>query len=991
MKNKLVLIIFSLVCCTLWCQEPVSIHLTQKDGLPDIEFYDIIEDNEGFIWLAADKGLFRYNGKEYKNYSHPNKRGLSIFNLLLDEKGRLWCNNLTGQIFFVENDSLKLFVDLRDKIKTTSLPVFLFDKEQNITIATDKGLFGVDRTTKEVESLFNKHRAVSRSNHEIKYANDQLYYVHDSLYVFKGDKVKKRIPIDAHFSYGRIFSLNDKNFYIRSTEKKFNSNVENNTDFRLIDENIGLLRKIETPKELKNKTIIRIDEIDDKAWISTNGGVFIYRLEDNDFILENKFLENNYVAKVLKDRNENYWIITVRNGVYLIHNLNITKLITPSFIRNVTTVDIINDHIIYGTDNGYLISHHLKTNESKVIKLKNKTRVFETAYNQEKNLLFICGDVNSYLWNLSTGKVSKIDVIKGAKDINTMHNNSVLLSYHSGTNMLDFSNYQSEGTIREKKFDDRFRIQKTSINPKKTEHISTVRGYTNHYSKDSSIYVGQIDKLFFIDKDLKKTEITLDGSSIFTTDITETDDQTIWVSTNEKGIMGIRNQRVVYNYTQSTGLISNEVLKIEADGNNLWFVTNKGLQFFDRDSDSFMSFSFYNEIPIQKVEDIKIHENKVYVAGNSGIFTIDKNYFQTSSYPPKVYFESIFVGNREAKKASDYCISYTESAFEAFFNTNIFNSKESITYLYRLEGLEEDWTPTNIGNVRFPSLPYGRYTFQVKAVTNKGVESDVVETIVIEVTKPFWYQWWFYLILLVLLFTYYKVTLTKIEKKQLIKLENERVSKQLVLSQLENLRSQMNPHFIFNVLNSIQEYIISNDKYAASLYLSEFSKLIRMYLEHSRKEEISLDEEVKALKIYLELEKNRFEEDFEYIISLNENIDKELVSVPSLFIQPYVENSIKHGLLHKAKEKKLSVNFVYDKTNNTLVCEITDNGIGRKESEKINQKKRKNHISFATKAIDNRVDLLNKNRERKIRVEIIDLDTQYHESKGTKITITIPQ
>ena len=117
---KLPLRFFILLCCFLCsmylkAQHPVYYQLTEKDGLPDIEFYKILEDKNGFIWLAANKGLFRYDGKEFLNYSHPEKRGLSVFNLQLDERGRIWCNNISGQYFYIENDKLELFADIEEE------------------------------------------------------------------------------------------------------------------------------------------------------------------------------------------------------------------------------------------------------------------------------------------------------------------------------------------------------------------------------------------------------------------------------------------------------------------------------------------------------------------------------------------------------------------------------------------------------------------------------------------------------------------------------------------------------------------------------------------------------------------------------------------------------------------------------------------------------------------------------------------------------------
>ncbi len=986
--KKLVLIIFSLISCTLWSQEPVSIHLTQKDGLPDIEFYDIIEDNEGFIWLAADKGLFRYNGKEYKNYSHHQKRGLSVFNLKKDAQGRIWCNNVSGQFFYIHNDSLKLYIDIQEKIEKTKLPIYTFDETESLCIATDGGLYHVDKTTKEIRTIIDNKTMIARQNHELVNFDDHIYFMQDSLYVFKNRKLKKRIPTFTEHHYVKMFRINQKNYYVGSNRKWYYPVEDNELTIAEIDLDSGSLKPIEVPKELKGKTIIEINEIDGKVYVITNGGCFIYRVIDGNFLYEGVFNDKVYSSRVIKDLNENYWITTLEEGVDVIPNLGISKLRTDENIHSINALEIVESKIIYGTEQGYIGVKDLITQKEKLIKLGHNVRVFGFAYNPETNSLFVSTDNRSILWDFNTGKVFEISGV-ASKDINLASNNNVLISYHSGAMLVDFSHVEKSPLSKESIF--QFRPTKKHIRPLKLVDLSNVRSYANHYKNDDAMYVGQIDHLYHIDKNLKKTEITFQGNSLFATDITETKDGTIWISTNEFGILGIQDKKVVFHYDESKGLQSNQTLKLVADENDLWVITNEGLHFLDRRKEAFKSFSFQHEIPIQKVKDIKPHKGKLYIGGDTGIFVVDKKYIQEKEVIPTVYFESVLIGNSAVEKKEKYVTSYDQNSFEAYFNSNTFNSKESITYLYRLEGLEKDWTPTSTGSVRFPSLPYGRYTFQIKAVTNKGVESEVAETIAIEVTKPFWVQWWFYLLLLILLFIYYKVTLSKIQKKQQIKIENERVGKELVLSQLENLRSQMNPHFIFNVLNSIQEYIISNDKYTASLYLTEFSKLIRMYLEHSRREEINLDEELKALKIYLDLEKDRFEEDFEYSIHLDTNVNKERMTVPSLFIQPYVENAIKHGLLHKEKNKIVSINFIYDKKYDQLICKIVDNGIGRKESEKINEKKRRDHKSFATKAIDNRVDLLNKNRERKIRVEIKDLETENQESEGTRITITIPQ
>lgn len=987
MKKLVLLVLFLCISCALFSQEPVSIHLTQKDGLPDIEFYDMIEDHEGFIWLAADKGLFRYNGKEYKSYSHPKKRGLSVFNLLLDKKGRVWCNNVSGQFFYVENDSLKLFADIKDTLSTIKLATFSIDDKDNIYIATDQGLSFLDKNIGKLEVLLDRGHKLDLY-HEVKNDKNQIYFVLDSLYVFRDKKLMSSHPLDHSYLYKRIFNFNNKYYQIESKIKKTNPTIDNNTIFSVIDDNTGKSIRIPTPKKLKNKTIIQINEIDGRIWVNTNEGIYVYKIKNDVFFYENSFFGESFTTKTIKDLNGNYWITTIKDGAYIIPNLYVGKLDTQENIKDVTAIEIINDQLIYGVEIGQIGLKNLKTGEESSIKIKDKLKVHDFAYNQNTNTLLIDSETGSYFWDINSGDIFNVHFFRGTKDIHTVNKNSIIVSYFSGAQLIDLSNY--EITFKKNiKLED-FRLTNKTIEPKKITALSNIRGYANHYKKDSTIYIGQVDKLYFFDKNLSKTEVKYKGNSIFTSSITETEDGIVWVATNNNGILGIKEQKVIYNYSIEPELTSNLVLKVIGDGNNFWAVTNRGLHFFDRELELFKSFSFQNEIPIQKVNDIKLHKNKLYLAGNSGIFVVDKSHFSQKIEAPVVYFESISVGNSLKEENESYQISYNKSSFEVHFNANVFNSKESISYLYRLKGLEENWTRTIANNVKYSSLPSGLYTFEIKVLTNKGVESKEIKTIQLRVTKPFWYHWWFYLLLLLLIFIYYRVSLIRIHKKQEEKIEKEIISKELVLSQLENLRSQMNPHFIFNVLNSIQEYIITNDKYTASLYLAEFSKLIRLYLDHSRQEVIRLSEELKALKIYLDLEKNRFEDDFKYTITIDKNVNIENTQIPSLFIQPYIENSIKHGLLHKSGSKVLLVDFKYDAIDQILICHVVDNGVGRKVSQEINKRKEEYHVPFATEANSNRVDLLNKNRKRKISIKTIDLYNDKLEPKGTKITIQIP-
>lgn len=220
--------------------------------------------------------------------------------------------------------------------------------------------------------------------------------------------------------------------------------------------------------------------------------------------------------------------------------------------------------------------------------------------------------------------------------------------------------------------------------------------------------------------------------------------------------------------------------------------------------------------------------------------------------------------------------------------------------------------------------------------------------------------------------------------KTQLEAEQKEYAKQM--SELKAIRSQMNPHFIFNALNSIQEYIFANEKKLASSYLVKFSRLIRIYLEQSQQSEIALKKEIEALDLYLHLENNRFGKQLQYKVEIDQNLNLENSFVPSLFIQPYVENAIKHGLLHKKGDKELIVKFSSKK--NQLEVTIDDNGIGREASRKHNENRP--YKSFSTEASLNRVALINAKRSNKLLVTIIDKVDENNNATGTKVQIIIP-
>jgi LytS/YehU family sensor histidine kinase len=224
----------------------------------------------------------------------------------------------------------------------------------------------------------------------------------------------------------------------------------------------------------------------------------------------------------------------------------------------------------------------------------------------------------------------------------------------------------------------------------------------------------------------------------------------------------------------------------------------------------------------------------------------------------------------------------------------------------------------------------------------------------------------------------------RLKARQRMEDMNHRISE---LTQ-KNLRQQMNPHFIFNTLNSIQYYVFKNDKISSNNYMTKFAKLIRMTLENSRFTSIPIKEEIEALNLYLELESLRFKGKFDWEINVDEEIDTLLYKIPTMLIQPFVENSIGHGLMHKEGKGHIAVDLKLE--DEVIVCTIEDNGIGREKAMEIKRQKEENHNSLGTTITESRIKLVNALYGQNMKVIYTDLKDDEGKAAGTRVQITVP-
>jgi len=302
--------------------------------------------------------------------------------------------------------------------------------------------------------------------------------------------------------------------------------------------------------------------------------------------------------------------------------------------------------------------------------------------------------------------------------------------------------------------------------------------------------------------------------------------------------------------------------------------------------------------------------------------------------------------------------------------------------------LNGDWsTPSNLREVRYDFLPPGDYEFEVKTSSVRGEWSSDKLQYAFTINPPFWEENSFRILSFIgLVSTVWFFLLRRIRKIK--KQEQEKSKARQLIAELESkaLRAQMNPHFVFNCMNAIQEQILMKEIQSAYTYLSKFARLMRMVLEHSSEHALTIEEEIIMLELYLELESLRFDGAFEYSIDCDD--DASFLLLPNLMIQPFVENAIWHGLLPKQGKKKLQIKFKIQ--NNNILCSVEDNGIGRAGAALRQQKQKKVHRSHAIGLVNKRLELINKNAGAKATLIVTDLLTETQKAKGTLVEINLP-
>ncbi len=1017
-----------LQCCpwpgTAQLMELPNIELiSEKDGLPYNSNTCMVQDKLGFIWISSLDGLARYDGYSFVTLQHKPEETNSLPNnsiicLELDKEGMIWAGHIDGFVSRVDPLTFKTTRIQIDDAHEFAVNKIFCDSKGIIWASIDrKGIYKFDgrSTFNFVCPLPNlpQHAPAPANSY-----NAVREFYEDSNYTFwlgTGNGLYRFFPNDSKLEH--VTSLGEKN----------NPGVI----YRIIPDEEGLwcatygtgfihynIKQRDYKSYLFEKGYKGTNNIiygaarknDHEIYIASSAsgiGVFETTTKKFTFLMANLNLDNSpAISYLMRDRSGIIWAISdkglhkwdVNENNFLFYRLNVTRSDNHSFYGiSCFLKDTLSKRTIIGTT--YADGLHVfdKDENQKVLSFPIKAQlepyliVNDIFQDKSGNIYVITRD---FLFRLTQDnqliRVEGIDEVLPPSSLPFYYK---MLQSDNGDLWVASS---------------RNGLLHLNSKGKKWEHLPTPSPYSLTANKILRILEDRQHRIWLMNTlagvsiyDPSKKEWTTykhepgkatSLPSSLVTDMTITPAGEIFISSLE-GISKFNSHSNLFeNHNTTTELPSKMIHTMASDDEGvLWAATNKGILRVDPTSWSSTEYTYkdgvkgiYSSFIVQQAG-----KGKMYAATIQGLYFFEpskiKNNRKRQAPLTITSLRNLSSNKIEYNPSNRFLVDYQNNSLSIEFAALNFFSPLRNKYRYRMEGLDNEWIETTEHSVNYSAIPSGNYTFRVQLI---GDDSNAIQnSIKISVSTPFWKQDWFQMLLATIglgsVYFFYRIRLNQVRKEEKIKRE---YNKKLAEVEMKALKAQMNPHFIFNSLNSINRYIVKSEPEKASLYLTKFSKLIRLILDNSNHKIISLENELNALKLYIELEALRFNEKFTYDIHLNEELNPLSVGVPPMIIQPFVENAIWHGLLHKEGSGKLEI--AVERYGSGLKCIITDNGVGRKMAGDLKSKSINNAKSYGMKITNDRLTMLN--GESKIStVEIVDLEDNEGNALGTKVIVKI--
>ena len=966
-----------------------------EDGLSDHTIYSLLEDDEGILWIGTDKGFNRFDRKsqQFKQYLHiPGDSGSLVNNrvnsILQASDGTFWLGTAGGLNHFdKKTETFTPYLSTQQdfySLRSNYIFDVFQDNEGTLWLSTNSGLIMFDPET-------------DRSTRYYHIPDDPNSISHNHVRCVLQDKL-------GGLWIGTRSGLNYYNITTREMKQYFNEPGN--------------------PNSLSNNSVRTIYE-DNSAdiWVGTESGLNYYdRTKDNferymNVINDPGSLSNNKVYSIYEDRSGNIWVGTYKGVNKIVRYYNNFQH------RKQTAFDetSINNNVIWNFAEDDKENLWIATGKGVNIQNRKTGKFTFLEHNPKDQKSLVDNDVRSLtycpslgcIWlgafgrgldkyDLKTKEIAHYQFNPNKNSISSNYVNDVILDQSgiiwiaSGKGLNSFNPKTG-----------RFSVYKS--NPDDKNSLSNNITICLLEDKHGDIWVGTD---FGLNKYIKAEdrfirymsnpgeENRLSNNTIFA--IYEDKSGMIWVGTSGGGLNRINPQTgIIKTYTTKDGLPNNVIYGIlEDEAGHLWISSNRGLSKFDKLAEQFVNYGVKDGIQSNEFNLGACYKDQngiFYFGGMNGYNEFDPLKIIHNPNPPVVVITNFRKFNdvlhQEYFNNDTIELNYDDNYFSFEISALDYTNPAKNKYKYMLEDIDKEWVYTDANNrlAEYKRVRPGVYDFRANGSNNDGVWNKKGVSLKIIIHPPWWETWFFraFVILLTITAFWYFIYKRnrKTKRKQVVQQKMLEIEKQLFDLEQKTYRLQMNPHFIFNSLNSIQSYIINHNTELAVSYMSKFSKLMRLILANSGNKFIVLKEEIRSLTYYLELEKLRFENKFEYHISVDKNIEDDFMAIPTMLIQPYVENAIIHGLLNKPGKGRIDIRFMLH--NESIRCTITDNGIGREKSMQLSRDSgivKKSQGMMITKS---RLEVLNKQYEGGFSVEVIDLKDNNGNSMGTEVKLVI--
>ena len=1004
-KKIKVFLLFLGVSLISFGQEFRSKNITTIDGLPNNSIYSIFKDSRGILWIGTENGISKSINGKITNYSISD--GLahnSCWAIIEDKNHHLWFGSHGGGLTFYNGEKFYIINTknglVNDKIRR------LFLKEQNLYVATENGVSIIDVKTKKV--IFSKKIKGKINKFQVmdffEYRN-KIYFGTFSDGIWKIDLKRRKIILQPTIQPG-VFAIfqKDKNNLLICHGDTRNRSLHTYT---IAD----YLNNRPSKKEFGNTNFWSFAK-DNRGIIYSagnginfsTGGLFQIK-EGKEVNLNNRFgIKSTEIWSLFQDKkNDILYVGTLDKGLYSIELKDKIEYFPPSFFQN-EEIEII------GFENAFNCNIILEKKGVYFIKNSRISRKISSAYffNYMKRYTKNKGFENEFEY-VKIFKDSKLNAfefraLKSADGKLWLSSTIGLFALNKDGEIIDYYAIDAESFLNDEKLYYQISYGGTNVIEKNRGKIidTPIFKQQNNSSRNVNISVNSIfrkDKLIFFVSAMQGL-ITWNGKDFtFLTNKYKFLEKEIVCSKqieNNKLLLANRIGDVSFIDLANGYRIIKKISHKLISGNSISFIdvykneiiigTDKGINIYSNGSIKLLNSKI--DLNENVVITGKVLKNYLFLGTLKGCFKINLDGL-TDINKSKSYIKitKISVNNQVYDIQNYQWGFYNSTNLKLPFNRNnlsisfselgIENNDNSYHRYKLVQFGNEKWSNwSNSNTINFSFIPSGVYELILETRNLSTGQIRRFRLIKITVDPPFWKTWTFiisaFLIAALLLYLIYTARIKRIKEQERSK---RNTVKRIAETKMEALQSQMNPHFIFNAMNSIQNFVIDNKTDDALWYIGEFSKLIRQTLEFSSKQTVSLQDELIYLKRYIELENLRRNKKVDYSIVFAETIELNSTEIPPLLIQPIVENVFIHAFDKDSIEPKISIEFSL--INGNILCQIIDNGKGI-DSNKLEAKKSK-----GIKLVDERIRLIAETDEKKIEI-------QPNKNGGTIINMTIP-